>query len=54
VPGVADDELRLDGVEQATARFQDGLVTAWIDGSKTDRAKLEMELKQRGVEVQSN
>lgn len=53
MPEVADDELRLEGVEQATASFKNGLVTAWIDASKTDRAKLEMELKQRGVEVLS-
>ena len=40
---------RLDGVEQATASFKAGLVTALIDPAKTDRAKLEAALMQRGV-----
>ena len=40
---------RLAGVEQATASFKVGLVTAWIDPEKTDRAKLEAALVQRGV-----
>ena len=40
---------RLDGVEQATASFKEGLVTALIDSAKTDRAKLEATLMQRGV-----
>ncbi len=40
---------RIDGVEQATASFKEGLVTAWIDPQKTDRAALEDALKKRGV-----
>ena len=49
--GAYEAIYRLEGVEQATASFKDGLVTAWIDASKTDRAQLETALKQRGVEV---
>lgn len=41
----------IDGVEQATASFKDGKITARIDPAKTDRAKLEAALKQRGVTV---
>jgi len=40
---------KLDGVEQATASFKAGLITALIDADKTDKAKLEAALKQRGV-----
>lgn len=42
---------RIDGVEQATASFKDGKVTARIDPAKTDRAELEMALRKRGVAV---
>ena len=42
---------RLEGVERATASFRDGKVTALIDPSKTDRAKLEDALKKRGVSI---
>ena len=42
---------KLEGVERATASFRDGRVTAWILPDKTDRAKLEAALKQRGVEL---
>lgn len=42
---------KIDGVEQATASYKDGLVTAWIDPTKTDREKLEAALKSRGVEL---
>jgi len=41
----------LDGVEQATASFKDGRVTARIDPAKTDRAKLEDALRKKGVVV---
>ncbi len=41
----------IDGVEQATASFKEGRVTARIDPIKTDRAKLEAALKQKGVEI---
>ena len=44
---------RLDGVEQATASFRDGRVTALIDPARTDRAKLEVALKQRGVALKA-
>ncbi len=40
---------RVEGVEQATASFRNGLATAWIDPDKTDRASLEAALKQRRV-----
>ena len=42
---------KIDGVEQATASFKEGLVTAWIDPKKTDRAALEETLKKRGVQL---
>jgi copper chaperone CopZ len=42
---------QVDGVMQATASFKDGKVTARIDPSKTDRAKLEEALRKRGVDV---
>lgn len=42
---------RIDGVEQATASFKDGKVTARIDPTRTDRAELEMALRKRGVKV---
>jgi copper chaperone CopZ len=44
---------KLEGVERATASFRAGRVTALIDPAKTDRAKLEAALKQRGVQVKS-
>jgi hypothetical protein len=42
---------KLDGVEQATASFHDGLVTALIDPEKTDRSKLEAALKEKRVQL---
>ena len=42
---------KIDGVEQATASFKDGRVTALIDPSKTDRSALEDALRKRGVSV---
>jgi copper chaperone CopZ len=42
---------KLDGVEQATANFREGRVTALIDPTKTDRAKLETALKEKRIEV---
>jgi len=45
--------FKLEGVEQATASFRAGLVTALIDPTKTDRATLEAALKKRGVEVRT-
>ncbi|QDU22772.1 hypothetical protein [Urbifossiella limnaea] len=41
----------VDGVEQATASFKDGRITALIDTARTDRAKLEEALTKRGVKV---
>jgi hypothetical protein len=42
---------KIDGVEQATASFKDGRVTALIDLSTTDRGALEDSLRKRGVSV---
>ncbi len=44
---------KLDGVEQATASFRERRVTALIDPARTDRAKVEAELKRRGVELKA-
>lgn len=40
---------KIDGVEQATASFKDGRISALIDPARADKAKLEAALKQRGV-----
>ena len=40
---------KVEGVEQATASFKDGLVTALINPEKTNRNALETALKSRGV-----
>ena len=40
---------KLEGVEQATASFKTGLVTAWIHPSKTYRKTLEETLVKRNV-----
>ena len=42
---------RLKGVEQATASFKEGKLTALIDPEKIDRTEIEMTLKQRGVQI---
>jgi copper chaperone CopZ len=44
---------KLDGVEQATASFKEGRITALIDPDKTDRATLESALKKRSVTVKT-
>ncbi len=44
---------KLEGVEQATASFREGRVTALIDPEKTDRTKVEAALKQRGVQLKA-
>ena len=44
---------KIDGVEQATASFKDGLVTALIDPAKTNRAALEEALKKRQVTLKT-
>ncbi|MCA9248526.1 MAG: hypothetical protein KDA42_15480 [Planctomycetales bacterium] len=41
----------LVGVEQATASFKQGLVTAWIDPMRIDREKLEEALQEKNVEL---
>jgi len=41
----------IDGVEQATASFKEGRVTALIDPARADRAKLEDALRKKGVQV---
>ena len=48
---VHDILARVEGVEHATASFRDSLATAWVDPARTDRAKLEAALKERGVTV---
>lgn len=42
---------RVEGVEQATASFKDGLITALVDPQKIDRVKLVEVLTKRGVTV---
>jgi len=49
--GAYEAVARLDGVEQATASFQLGLVTAWIDPARTHRTALEEALKKRNVQL---
>ncbi len=44
---------RVDGVEWAFSSFKEGLVTAWIDTQRTNRAALEAALKQRNVTLKS-
>ena len=41
----------IDGVEQATASFKEGRVTALIDPAKTSKEKLEEALKKKGVDL---
>jgi hypothetical protein len=49
--GAYEAIYRIEGVEQATASFKEGRVTAWIDGDKTNRMALEEALKKRGVQL---
>jgi copper chaperone CopZ len=42
---------QIDGVEQATASFKEGRVTALIDPTKTDKTKLEEALRKREVQL---
>lgn len=44
---------KIEGVEQATASFKDGRVTALIDPTKTSKAALEEALKKRQVTVKN-
>lgn len=47
--GAYDAVYRIEGVEQATASFHDGLVIAWIDTRKTSQTALEEALEKRRV-----
>ena len=49
--GAYEVVAKVEGVEQAAVSFKEGRITALIDPTKTDRAKLAALLKQRGVEV---
>ena len=44
----------VDGVEQATCSFKDGLITALIDPAKTQKAVLEDTLKKRNVTLKQD
>jgi len=44
---------RIDGVEQATASFKEGRVTARVDASKTSRDALKDALKKRNVTLRA-
>lgn len=44
----------IDGVEQATSSFKDGLITALIDPGKTQKAVLEETLKKRNVTLKQD
>ncbi|HUR45704.1 MAG TPA: heavy metal-associated domain-containing protein [Candidatus Saccharimonadales bacterium] len=44
---------KIEGVEQATASFKEGRITALIDAQKTGRPALEEALKKRGVTVKT-
>lgn len=48
--GVYEAISRVDGVEQATASFKAGLVTAVFDPAKTNRMAIEMALMKLGVQ----
>jgi len=41
----------IDGVEQVTVSLKNGRLTALIDPSKTDQAKLEKSLAKKGVDL---
>ena len=49
--GAYDSICKLDGVDRATASFKLGLVTAWIDPTKTNLEALVAALKKREVDV---
>jgi copper chaperone CopZ len=51
--GAYEAIFKLDGVEQATASFKLGLVTAWIDPARTNRAVLEDALKKKNVTLKT-
>jgi len=43
--------MRLEGVEQCEVLFRETRVTAWVDASKIDKAKIEMALKEKGLKI---
>lgn len=45
--------FKIEGVEQATASFKEGRLTALIDPEKTSRAALEDALKKRNVTIKA-
>jgi hypothetical protein len=47
----SDNLPTVEGVEQATASFKEGLVTAWIHPHKVNRLKLEEALRKKGVKL---
>lgn len=49
--GLYEIVAKVEGVEQATVSFHDGKISALIDPSKTDRAKLEALLKERKIDL---
>lgn len=49
--GAYEIVMRVPGVEQATASFKAGLITALVDAEKTDRAAIETALKMRNVKL---
>jgi copper chaperone CopZ len=49
--GAYDTVAKLEGVEQATASFKTGLVTAFIDPQKTSREALIAALKKKNVDI---
>ena len=51
--GAYDSICKIDGVDRATASFKLGLVTAWIDPTKTNLAALVAALKKRDVDVKA-
>lgn len=44
---------KIDGVEQTTASFKNGLITALINPDKTNRAALEEALRMRRVQLKT-
>jgi copper chaperone CopZ len=49
--GAYEAIYKIDGVERATASFKERKVTALVDPTKVDRAKLEEALRKRGVQL---
>jgi hypothetical protein len=49
--GAYEIVAKVEGVEQATASFKEGRISALIDPTKTDKEKLEEELRKRRVSI---